>query len=145
MNLTLVFPMAAMVLLTFVVALWMLYQRLQAVRGGHIKMDYFKLVRGEDPPPRSMLQADNHFRNLFEVPVLFYAGCLVAMMIPLFGTLVQIWAWLFVAARILHALMHLGSNRILYRSRAYFLSWFAVLGLWGLIVIRVAGMMLSTP
>lgn len=142
MNLTLVFPMAAMVLLTFAVALWMLRMRLAAVRTGQIKMDYFKLVGGPGEPPRQMLQADNHFRNLFEVPVLFYAGCLVAMVIPLFGPMVQFWAWLFVLARVLHACMHLGSNRIRFRSRAYFLSWFAVLGLWGLIVIRVAGLYL---
>ena len=46
-------------------------------------------------------------------------------------------AWGYVAARVAHAFIHLGGNRIRYRVRVYFISWLLLLALWVHVVVRV--------
>jgi hypothetical protein len=137
MNLTLVYPMFAMIVLTFGVAMAMLYARVRAVQTGTIKMGYFKTY-SDGEPPELVLKTQRHFANLFELPVLYYAACIVAMILPIGGWAVLLCAWLFVVARVLHALIHIGGNRVKYRMRIYLLGWIAVLALWGQIVYAVA-------
>jgi hypothetical protein len=50
----------------------------------------------------------------------------------------QVLGWLYVAARLAHACIHLGDNRIRYRVRAYFLSWLVLLAMWLMLVIGIA-------
>ena len=140
MNLTLVFPMLAMVVLTTVVLVIMFVARVKAVKAGKVPMDYFRTYSLAVDIPAAALQAQNHFKNLFEIPVLFYAGCLTAMVVPVSGSAVLVFAWVFVIARILHAFVHLGSNRIKLRMRCYAISWLALLGLWILIGIQTAAL-----
>ena len=42
-------------------------------------------------------------------------------------------AWLYVAARVVHAFVHLGSNRLRLRIRAYFAGWLTLLAMWVLL------------
>ena len=79
-----------------------------------------------------------HFANLFEAPVLFYAGCLAAMLAGITGWAVLSLAWAYVTARYVHAYIHLGGNRVRYRLRAYFVGWLLLLGLWVYVAAAVA-------
>ncbi|MEE8076849.1 MAG: MAPEG family protein [Candidatus Binatia bacterium] len=45
--------------------------------------------------------------NLFELPVLFYAGCIVAFVTGTVDTLLVGTAWLFVLTRYVHSYFHL--------------------------------------
>ncbi len=134
-NLQLVYPMFAMVVLTYVVAGVMLRNRIQAVREG-FDVRYFKTYN-HGQPPEQVLRVDRHFTNLFELPVLFYVGCLAAMLVPLAGFWINFWAWLFVFARVLHALIHIRTNKIPHRMKAFGLGAVAVLGLWIEIVLSI--------
>ena len=53
------------------------------------------------------------------------------------GAGILILAWLYVAARIIHALIHLGGNRLRYRIRAYFAGWVVLAVLWVTVVVAV--------
>jgi len=134
-NLQLIYPMFAMVMLTFGVGLVVLKNRIAAVKGG-MPIKHFKTYT-EGQAPESMVKADRHFVNLFEVPLLFYVGCLVAMMMPLQGIMVQVWAWLFVAMRILHAYIHIGPNKLRARMTCFWMGCAAVVALWIQIVISI--------
>ncbi|MFN7728725.1 MAG: hypothetical protein ACK5P7_06190 [Bdellovibrio sp.] len=57
----------------------MFITRVKALKSGQIPMDYFRTYSMTIDIPAAALQAQNHFKNLFKVPVLFYAGCLTAM------------------------------------------------------------------
>ena len=70
-------PLFAQVLLTFYVGIVMRIRREKAVKEG-ADWRYFKTFEGEKPP-RYVLQADQHFTNMFETPMLFFAACIVAM------------------------------------------------------------------
>src|SRR4051812_29673428 len=99
MNLLFIYPMFTLVMLTAVMAFVLFFSRLNGARKGAIKMRHFQTMSGHGEPTELMTKASRHFTNLFEMPVLFYAGSITAMVIPLSGTLILFWAWLFVFAR----------------------------------------------
>ena len=79
-RLQLLFPMLAMVLLTFGVAVVLFRARKRSVREGHTPVSYFRTFQGSQEP-EFLAKSTRHFVNLFEVPTLFYAGCLTAMVV----------------------------------------------------------------
>lgn len=133
----LVYPMAAMVALTAFVLGTMFRRRVRAVREQKLTTAYFREFRGGTEPDYALL-ASRHFVNLFEAPVLFYAACVTGMVTQQTGVLVVALAWAYVAARIAHAYVHLGSNHLRTRINVYFASWIVLVALWGVIVVGVA-------
>ena len=133
-----IYPMAAMVLLTAVVLTRLFLGRVGAVKGSAVPATYYKTFQGDNTEPRNVAQASRHYINLFEAPVLFYAACLAAMVTGMTGQVMVVLAWLFVAARTAHAVVHLGSNRIPLRIAAYAGCWLLLLSMWGMLVYGVA-------
>jgi hypothetical protein len=138
MNVTnLIYPMAAMVLLTAVVLVQMYRARIAAVRSGQIEIEYFRLHLGAREP-ESSARFSRHFVNLFEVPTLFYVACVAAMAAQV-GTPVMIGlAWAYVLVRIAHAYIHLGANRLRIRRNAFAIGWLVLLAMWGHLAVSVA-------
>jgi hypothetical protein len=134
-----IYPMFAMVLLTFVVLTKLFRSRVRAVREGKVSAAYFRIYQGE-VEPESTAKPSRHFANPFEAPVLFYVVCLAAMITHFTGVAMQVLAWTYVGARIMHAYVHLGGNRIRKRIRAYFFSWIILLAMW---IYLVAGVSLG--
>jgi hypothetical protein len=133
-----IYPMFAMVLLTAAVLVTLFRSRLRAVREGKVAAGYFKTYRGGAEPEDSV-KAARHFTNLFEAPVLFYAACLAAMLTQSAGPKLQALAWIYVAARVAHAFIHLGGNKLRPRIAVYFLGWLALLAMWTCLVIAARG------
>jgi hypothetical protein len=134
---SLVYPMLAMVLLTFGVALVLFRARLRAIREGHTAVSYFRLLQGS-PEPEFLAKPTRHLINLFETPVLFYAGCLAAMVVGVTGPAAIALAWGYVIARLFHAWVHLGANRVRLRLRAFAAGWLCLLALWIYLGVAVA-------
>jgi len=134
---SLVYPMLAMVLLTFGVALALFRARLRAIREGHAAVSYFRLLQGS-PEPEFLAKPTRHLINLFETPVLFYAGCLAAMVSGTGSAGAIALAWGYVAARLFHAWVHLGTNRVRHRFRVFAISWLFLLALWIYVGVAVA-------
>ena len=88
-NFNLVYPMMALVLLTFGVAVVLFRARLRAVREGHTPVAYFRVFHGS-AEPEFLAKPTRHYANLFEVPTLFYAACLAAMVTGVTGAVVAI-------------------------------------------------------
>lgn len=136
-ELSLVYPMLALVLLTGGVLIVLFRSRVRMVREGLAPVSYFRVFQGS-PEPEFAAKPSRHFTNLFEAPTLFYAGCLAAMVSGVKGTAVLVLAWGYVAMRYLHAYIHLGGNRVRYRLRAYFTSWLFLVALWIYVAVSVA-------
>ncbi len=134
---SLIYPMFAMVLLTATVLVILFRSRVSAVREGQVTAKYFRIYQGE-VEPESTAKPARHFANLFEAPTLFYAACLAAMVTGQTGAALVTLAWLYVAARIAHAYIHLGGNRLRLRIRAYFGGWLVLLAMWITIAWGVA-------
>jgi hypothetical protein len=135
-NLTLIYPMAAMVLLTVFVLVRLFRSRVAAVRTGQVEASYFRLYVGDEP--ETTRKVSRHFSNLFEAPTLFYIACLAGMVAGVAGPVFLVCAWGYVGARGIHAVVHLGGNRLRKRIVAYFASWVFLVAMWITLVVVVA-------
>ncbi|RYZ68828.1 MAG: hypothetical protein EOP91_16620, partial [Lysobacteraceae bacterium] len=83
-------------------------------------------------------RAADNFVNLFEVPVLFHLGLVVAYQTGQVTPLVLGLAWAFVAGRVLHGLIQCSYNKVLHRFAVYSLSTCVVWVLW---LVLAAGLL----
>jgi len=135
--LSLVYPMAAMVLLTMFVLVRMFRARVGAVKAGQIDANFYRLFQGATEPANAQ-KVSRNFSNLFEAPTLFYVVCLAAMITGVTGVLMVTLAWAYVAMRVVHTSIHLGPNKLRWRIRAYFASWLLLAALWVTLLVGLA-------
>lgn len=128
-----IYPMFAMIVLTFAVAIYMLTLRVSAVRSGQVKLSAFRLNH-EEAMPHRMLQVARNYSNLFEMPVLFYAAGAVTLALGLNSVVISVLAWLFVGSRIIHSLIHITSNNVIRRMQAFMAGNLCIFLIWVLIV-----------
>jgi hypothetical protein len=76
------------------------------------------------------VQAADNFRNLFEVPVLFYALGAVALAAHHVPSWLVVGAWIFVALRVVHSFIHCTYNRVMHRLAAFLASFGLLVALW---------------
>ncbi len=136
-ELSLVYPMAAMVILTLFVLVKMFRARVGAVRAGQIDAKFYRLFQGATEPAGPQ-KVSRNFSNLFEAPTLFYVVCLAAMVTGVTGSVMVALAWTYVVGRIAHTAIHLGPNKLRWRIRAYFFSWIVLAAMWVTLVAGIA-------
>ena len=128
-NLFLIFPMAALILLTFIVLIVMLFFRINAVRLKQLSLKYFKLNQG-DEVPEHLVAITQNYHNLLELPPLFYIVCIIAMLLNKNIEYLTILAWSYVGLRYLHSLIHTTYNNVTHRLFAFLLSCVVLLIMW---------------
>ncbi len=79
----------------------------------------------------------NNFKNLFELPVLFYALCIYLEMTQQVDGLYLGLAYGFVGLRVLHSIIHCSYNLVMHRFTCYLLS---SLVLWAMLVKAVTSL-----
>jgi len=136
-NLSLIYPMFAMVLLTFAVLIALFRTRVKLVKKQQVKASYYKTYQGESEPVVSA-KLSRHFSNIFETPTLFYIACLAALALGVQSALFVCLAWLYVLIRAIHAYIHIGANKLNKRILIYFMSWFVLLSMWVYLVASVS-------
>jgi hypothetical protein len=82
-------------------------------------------------------RAADNFRNLFELPVLFYLALAMAAHAGLVDAVVLALAWLFVALRGLHSLIQCTYNKVMHRFYAYVAGALALWALWIVLALRL--------
>jgi hypothetical protein len=121
--------MAAMVLLTIIVALITVITRMKSVKAGDVRARYYKLMQGQEVP-EIVIKTGRCFNNQFEVPVLFYAVAILHVVLNVQHDIAVYLAWGFVVFRYAHALIHLSYNHVLHRMLAFFVALLCVVALW---------------
>jgi hypothetical protein len=128
MTLKLIHPTLALILWIFVVGVVLMLRRWKAFASGAVRPDDVT-VSGERYPLQARLAAAN-FSNQFETPVIFFALVMIAMETGATGHVMALLAWLYVATRIVHTLIHIGPNTLPLRGAAYGLGVLALFGMW---------------
>ena len=123
------YPLFAMALLTLVVALRMLLLRISAVRNGSLNLSYFRTNEGAKAPT-ALTQTTQHFDNLFEMPVLFYAIVIILYITASASPLLLVLAWSFVVLRLCHAYVHMTYNNVLHRLNVFLASTLVMFSMW---------------
>lgn len=118
----------AMALLNWTLVIWlmMVWTRASAFRKAKLRMaDLPPGTRGPDLDgkldPRAQWKAHN-YTHLMEQPTLFYAACLSLAVLGQNALWLVVCAWLYLALRILHSLVQVSSNVVLYRGILFGLS-----------------------
>lgn len=124
--------MFAQVVLTVVVLLKMRKARVKAFIDN--KMTKEQIAVNHDAWPEEVRKIQNNYTNQFEIPVLFFIACVIVLMFGLEGLPFVLLAWAFVIARIVHMVIHTGSNKIKFRFRAFLASLICVILQWFYIV-----------
>lgn len=81
--------------------------------------------------------SSDHYRNLFETPVLFYALCGFLAITQLTTVLLLACAWGYVFLRAAHTYIHLTSNKVIRRFQLFFGSSIVLYGMWVLFAVRL--------
>jgi hypothetical protein len=128
-------PMFVQVALTFVLLFWTILLRLRAVRRGEASPDQIALR--EPNWPRHVQQVSNAFHNSVEMPMLFYVVVLLALITRTLDVTVYVLMWMFVLSRILHAGVHVTSNRLAHRTPLFLVGAIALVLIWIIIAGRI--------
>ncbi|MDJ0698315.1 MAG: MAPEG family protein [Woeseiaceae bacterium] len=127
-------PFAAMLALTLVVWVVMYHRRLTFLFEHNI--DPQSLTSRDEVagkyPPQIAYPSDN-LKNLFELPVLFYAVCLYLYVTGSVDAVHVVSAWVFAVFRVLHSAVHCTINIVKLRFGVYAV---AAIALW-VMVVRV--------
>ncbi|MGZ3305031.1 MAG: MAPEG family protein [Asticcacaulis sp.] len=132
-------PMAAMAALTFIVLSLVPMFRAGDVTAGRIGTHDFKLGESERVPESTRLYNRNYM-NLLELPVLFYIVCLVIFVTDKANWIEVNLAWGFVLFRAVHTWVHLTINVVLLRTSLFATSTFILMFLWILAFWAIVGL-----
>lgn len=129
-------PMVAMVALTFIVWVRLYVERIGEMRERRIRPQ--SLANSRDAAALlTRTQAADNLRNLFEMPVLFYALCLAVVAVGVTSPFLVNGAWAYVVLRAMHSLIQCTSNRVKHRFATYVASSLLLLVLWAALLARV--------
>lgn len=130
MNDLIVYPMTFYVLYTFAFAIANFVTRVAAIKNKSVSFGYFKDFQGTAQLPNKMVIMGRHYDNQFQLPMLFLMTCLALLQFNVVDATFIVLLWAFIAFRVMHTLIHLGSNNIRQRVIAFALGWLVLVVIW---------------
>jgi len=129
-------PMSVLALWTGWMVFMVGFSRIRAVKAGRVRRGAFRLGESSDIPA-DVTVWNRNLMNLLEMPLLFYVVSIAFYVTHHVTPKVLTLAWLYLALRLLHSLVHVTSNHILLRLSSYAASNIVLLSLWIRFVSRV--------
>jgi hypothetical protein len=126
---SILWPVFAMAALTFVVMFRMAWTRLGTMKRERIHPQSVA-TSAQMTAAIADTRAPDNYRNLFELPVLFYVAMLLALATDRTGVLIVGLAWAFVVTRVIHSIIHCGYNKVRHRFLAFFAGALLLIALW---------------
>ena len=133
-------PLFVQVLLTLALMLGMMVFRGRAVLRGETRLE--SIAMREPNWPRQAALFANCFGNQFELPVLLYVLTILSMMTRHADLVFVLLAWMFVALRVVQALIHVTTNDVRLRGSFYAAGAIVLLVMWLIFVVKI---MLGLP
>ncbi len=107
---TIMTPVLALILWTFVIWIWMYATRIPAMNAARIDVTKLKRKAELDVLPVSVQQIADNYNHLHEQPTVFYALAIYSHLVGVIDPL-NIWlAWGYVGLRVLHSLIQCTGN-----------------------------------
>lgn len=130
-------PVFTTIALTFVVWVYMYVRRISFINARSLTPEDLAVpgALADLSPPEVSNPSDN-FKNLFEIPILFYVLALyLSITAQVDGTYV-IAAWVFALFRVLHSAVHCTINLVMLRFYLYLISTLAVWFIAARVILR---------
>jgi len=128
-------PVAAQVFLFFVIAAALGIVRWRDIASKRVRIQDSAL--DYDIWSDRARQVANCYRNQFEMPVLFYLVCVLALVTRTVDYAFLNLAWAYVGFRIVHAAIHMTINIVPLRGLALLGSFIVLVAMWGLLLSAV--------
>jgi len=128
-------PLFVQVVLTLVLAFMLAGARMPPLLRGDIRPEQVAL-RQPNWPTRT-LQIGYAFQNQFEVPLLFYGLVILALVTKQADLLFVVLAWIFVASRLVHAFVHVTSNKLQARGGFFGVGVLVVTIMWLIFIVKI--------
>ena len=106
---TIIHPLIGMIVLTLLVAIRLLYFAINSTLTGKVHIKQFRIYDGEFP---TYVQSRQHYKNMFEIPILFYILCILLIINNNYTQFDVIVAWGFVLFRVLHSLARIPNRDV---------------------------------
>ena len=120
-------PFLAMMLLTLLVWITMFVRRIRFLTMEDVSPTDLAVAGAlAEISPAHVSNPSDNLKNLFEIPVLFYALSLYLFATGQVDALHVGAAWVFVAFRVLHSVVHCTFNRVMLRFYLYLVAALAV-------------------
>jgi hypothetical protein len=129
-------PPTVLALLTAVVFGRLFKDRIAEIRARRIHPQQLATFK-QSADTLQNVTASDHYRNLFEAPVLFYALCGYLAVTQLTTVLLLACAWGYVFLRGAHTFVHLTSNKVIRRFQLFFASSIVLFAMWLLFLVRL--------
>lgn len=139
MNASAIFlPMGILALSTIAIVTVAAVARASAIQRRTVEEDFYKLFEGPGRPAFEA-QLSRHYANLLELPVLYYAAGLSIFAAGLVDQTFLILFWAYVAARGVHAAIHITYNRVIHRAAAFGIGCTILAVVWARFLYLVGG------
>lgn len=125
----LILASATLALLTLAVGMRMLAVRVGEMKTHRIHPQQVALS-GERAQRFRDTRASDNYNHLFELPVLFYALCALALASGEVASWLVIGAWTFVALRLVHSVIQCTYNKVFHRFLVFIAGYVLLAGLW---------------
>lgn len=130
MSLSILWPTLALVALFFIVFVTMFASRARHIKANPPKAGEFDSGEAALRYFAPVEMPANNYRNLFEMPVLFFA-LVPLLLITNQDSQVQVaLAWIYVALRYLHSFVHIGPKKVPVRALLFALSAVVLIAMW---------------
>jgi hypothetical protein len=127
-------PVLVQVILTFAIYGLVSIRRVASVKAGTSSMSDYRVPVVE---PESSATAIRSLSNQFELPVLFYVCCITLFVLGAVSWPVLVLSWAFVIARIVHAFVHVTSNRVKLRRPIFIAGFVIAAAMWIIVLLRL--------
>ena len=120
-------PFFTMIFLTVVVWLYMYVRRISFITGSQIDAKELATPGAlAKLSPAAVANPSDNLKNLFEMPVIFYALTLYLFVTRQVDAIYVDAAWIFAAFRVMHSAVHCTINVVIVRFYLYLISTLAV-------------------
>jgi hypothetical protein len=137
-QIAILYPVFVQVLLVLSVAGMMAVARARAIATMDRRRRNPDLALGKAAWPEDAAKRAANYSNQFELPVLLYAVVAFALIAKSADLLMIVLAWLFVLSRVVHAAIHVGPNKVRWRTPAFALGFVVVAIMWLKLFLHVA-------
>jgi hypothetical protein len=129
-------PVLAQLLIPILVLLLNGKRKSADVKSG--QFDREKAAMDNEAWSKPVVLTSKNLANQFQLPVIFYVLCLILAGIDAVAMITLAVAWVFVAARYVHAYVHVSTNYVPARLRAFLLGALTLFVLFGLTIVALA-------
>ncbi len=126
-NVEIIYPVLAHMLLVVFLYIPLIIRKSKAVKDNAVDLKETALNNQAWTP--DVQKVSNNIANQFEIPILFYALCIIIALTHNVGMLNVGLAWSYVALRYVHTYVHIGSNFVPLRMRIFALSLVIILAM----------------